>query len=161
MSHQAILLFFSVAAMLFGSVAALATSIKRSILFLWLCGLMLGACYLTIGAEFMAVVQWILSTLLYHTFVFYSQMFRGDYRTPDWVKLGLSTVISTVMLTGVYFGLRDAPLTFESQRDGQSLSMIGNYLLSDQLISIELISLSLFLVIVGVGVLGKRQGDHD
>jgi NADH:ubiquinone oxidoreductase subunit 6 (subunit J) len=62
--------------------ATVAGDTKRSILSLWFAGLSVGGLYLSWGAEFLAVLQWILSTLVAISFLFYAVMF-GEYGAKD------------------------------------------------------------------------------
>jgi NADH:ubiquinone oxidoreductase subunit 6 (subunit J) len=59
----------------FAAAAALTSDLRRSTTSLWLAGLMAGAFYLSLGAEYLAVIQWILSTVVSIAFVFFSVMF--------------------------------------------------------------------------------------
>ena len=67
-------------------VAAFAGDIRRATLSLWVAGLAVGAVYLTLGAEVLAIVQWIVSTLVAVSFVFFSAMF-GEYGSGERIKL--------------------------------------------------------------------------
>lgn len=55
--------------------ATFAFNIKRAILALWVVGLGVGAVYLTVGAEFLAIIQCMVSTLVTISLVFFSVMF--------------------------------------------------------------------------------------
>src|SRR5688500_17716981 len=55
---------------------------RRAILALWVAGLGVGGMYLTVGAEFLAIIQWIVSTLVTISFVFFAVMF-GEYNSPS------------------------------------------------------------------------------
>src|SRR4051812_40757209 len=55
--------------------ASFAPDLRRSNLALWVAGLSAGALYLTLGAELLAVVQWIVSTLVAISLLFFSSMY--------------------------------------------------------------------------------------
>ena len=67
-------------------VATFVGDIRRAVLALWVAGLGVGAVYLTLGAEVLAVVQWIVSTLVAISFIFFSAMF-GEYGPGEGLKL--------------------------------------------------------------------------
>src|SRR3954463_9439017 len=55
--------------------ASFAPDLRRSNLALWVAGLSAGALYLTLGAELLAIVQWIVSTLVTISLLFFSSMY--------------------------------------------------------------------------------------
>ncbi|MGZ3698551.1 MAG: hypothetical protein ACXWP5_10475, partial [Bdellovibrionota bacterium] len=62
--------------------ATLVGNIRRAALALWVASLGVGGIYLTMGAELLAVIQWVVSTLVAISFVFFSVMF-GEYHQKD------------------------------------------------------------------------------
>src|SRR5438034_857213 len=78
-------------------VATLAQNMRQSILALWVAGLGVGAMYLTMEAEFLAIVQWIVSTLLTITFVFFAVMF-GEYGYSEKKRTRKELVLTVLSL---------------------------------------------------------------
>ncbi|MBY0469896.1 NADH-quinone oxidoreductase subunit J [bacterium] len=76
-------------AVLGGVLATFMTDLRRAVLALWVCGLGVGGLYLSLGAELLAVIQWLLSTLIAIAFIFYAVMF-GEFSTPEDAALGVS-----------------------------------------------------------------------
>ncbi len=77
---------------------------RRAILALWVAGIGIGALYLTVGAEFLAIVQWIVSTLVTLAFIFFSVMF-GEYHGPSPKEpKGTPSILVLSMLLGVVCG---------------------------------------------------------
>lgn len=151
--------------------AAFATfwsDVKGAVLALWACGLATGGLFLSMGAELLAVVQWIVCTVVAITFVFYSITF-GEYGVRDTRKLGarLVTAILPVIL-GAGFALvlwagmsplEGVPQGFDLSAgvSGQILSTqeLGRSFVHDHFLAVELLALLLFVVIVGAGVIAR------
>src|SRR4051812_19130337 len=88
---------------------------RRAILALWVAGLGVGAIYLTVGAEFLAIIQWIVSTLVTISFVFFSVMF-GEYNAPKTPIKGegilvvlLSLLLGAAFATVIWLGSHGLP----------------------------------------------------
>jgi NADH:ubiquinone oxidoreductase subunit 6 (subunit J) len=139
---------------------------RRAILALWVAGLGVGAMYLTVGAEFLAIIQWIVSTLVTISFVFFAVMF-GEYNPPVAVESErnntLLTVLSVVLggafAAVIWLGsesLPEGPLMAPAQ--GSDLGVVGRTLTQDHLLSLEVLALTLFLVLVGGGVIARSEG---
>lgn len=163
---------------MFGSLAVLGVAQAtfdsqpwRSILSLWVAGVCVGGIFLNVGAEFLAIVQWIVSTLIAISFVFFSVMF-GEYRgaaSEGEVKesrrerlifglvsgfLGLSFAF-VIGLGSSGFSVDSAPGSSQP-----SLSVLGRKLTQEHLLSLEVLGLALFLILVGSGVIARSEGDE-
>jgi NADH:ubiquinone oxidoreductase subunit 6 (subunit J) len=150
--------------------ATFVSNIKRAILALWVVGLGVGALYLTLGAEFLAIIQCMVSTLVTISLVFFSVMF-GEYQTnpsnaakPFSGKDLLRTVLSLLLGAGfagvIWLGVRDLPkeaLVSVSPTAGNDLGALGRSLTQDNLLSLEVLALILFLVLVGGGVIARLE----
>jgi NADH:ubiquinone oxidoreductase subunit 6 (subunit J) len=144
--------------------ATFVNDMRRAILSLWVAGLGVGAMYLTIGAEFLAIVQWIASTLVTIAFLFFAVMF-GEYHSSPVVKneTGLLMKILSVGLGTAFAGLiwlGSHELEILPQSDtsaGSDLAMVGRVLTQDNLLSLEVLALTLFLVLVGGGVIARSE----
>jgi NADH:ubiquinone oxidoreductase subunit 6 (subunit J) len=143
-------------------VATFVGDIRRAILSLWVAGLGIGGIYLTLGAELLAIVQWIVSTLVAISFVFFSVMF-GEYVSsekaqPDrrLVKNAMGITLGAVFAGLIWFGgghFQDDLLIQPSE--GTDMVAIGKTLTQEHLLSLEVLALTLFMVLVGGGVIAR------
>lgn len=142
---------------------------RVAILSLWVAGLGVGAVYLTLGAEFLAIVQWIVSTLVTISFLFFAVMF-GEYHQPEKtreIKKDLFVQISALVLGCVFavmLGLISSNLPTGPQTefaDGSDLKIVGRLLTQENLLSLEVLALTLFLVLVGGGVVARYEGGES
>lgn len=145
-------------------VATFTQNMRSAILALWVAGLGVGAVYLTIEAEFLAIVQWMVSTLLTITFVFFAVMF-GEYnpikkrRSRYEILLVIFSVIigtgfSFVIALGTQGLLTDPTLLKGGPTD---LKALGKLLVEQNFLSLEVLALTLFLVLVGGGVVARFE----
>lgn len=146
--------------------ATFVNHMRRAILALWVAGLGVGAMYLTVGAEFLAIIQWIISTLVTISFVFFSVMF-GEYNAPKekeqkknrWILTVLSLFLGAGFAAIIWLGagnLPEAGLIEPAQPS--DLNLVGKVLTQDNLLSLEVLALTLFLVLVGGGVVSRSEG---
>ena len=143
-------------------------SMKRAILSLWVAGLGVGAVYLTVGAEFLAIIQWIVSTLVTISFIFFSVMF-GEYRTSETrnARSEILPVVLSLILGGgfafvIWLGTRELPESVLGSFTGNDLGDLGRLLTQDNLLSLEVLAQTLFLVLVGGGVVARlERSDHS
>lgn len=148
--------------------AAIAESMRRATLALWVAGLSIGGVYLTLGAETLAIIQWIISTLGAISFVFFSVMF-GEYIVPDRPAERRKLIMSVLALclgaafsAIIYLGAGNLPedlLTIP--KEGNDLSTLGRTMTQDHLLSLEVLALTLFLVLVGGGVVARPERLDD
>ena len=147
-------------------------NMRRAILSLWIVGLGIGALYLTLGAEFLAIIQWIVSTLITISFIFFSVMF-GEYNfvviekpyRSIWM-VGLFTLLIGGGFTFmIYLGSGPASIHFHSivaqvSLEKLDLQSIGRALTQKNFLALEVLALILFLVLVGGGVVARieREG---
>jgi NADH:ubiquinone oxidoreductase subunit 6 (subunit J) len=142
--------------------ATFAADIRRAVLSLWIAGLGVGAIYLTLGAEMLAVVQWIVSTLVAISFVFFAVMF-GEYGPGEslkldrgLVKVGLAALLGLGFSWMIWFGASRIPEQALTQPPaGADVEAIGRVLTRQHLLSLEVLALTLFLVLVGGGVIAR------
>jgi len=148
-------------------VATLAGDVRISILALWLAGFGAGGIYLSLGAELLAVLQWVVSTLITLSFIFYAVTY-GEYGTPDPRSLPKRAVggIFPILLGGsfsavLWLGTRHLPSAGAFvPADGLNLAGVGKTLVSKHLLSLELLVVLLFLVIVGAGVVARPESEE-
>lgn len=147
--------------------ATVVQNMRRAILALWVAGLAVGALYLTLEAEFLAVVQWIVSTLLTLTFVFFAVMF-GEFKPYDrrrsrneWLLISLSAFLGLAF--SLIVGMATQNLASDAGARVHTLSdlkELGQLLIEKNFVSLEVLALTLFLVLVGSGVVA-RSGKKD
>ncbi len=148
--------------------ATFESQLRRAILALWVAGVGVGAIYLTVGAEFLAIIQWIVSTMVTISFLFFAVMF-GEYNAPPEEKKGkgrllvvLAVILGAVFSAIIGLGsshLPEGTLKLVSQADG--LGVLGRKLTRDHLLSLEVLALTLFLVLVGGGVVARSEGGES
>jgi len=161
--------------------ACLMEDMRRAVLSLWVCGLSVGGLYLALGAELLAVVQWILSTLIAIAFIFYAMMF-GEYGRlrpePEpagepWSARILRAVLPALAAAGftamIVFGASEISgngltefgpnpaMNGAEIMANENLDVVGRMLAGNHFISMELLGLTLFLVIIGSGVVARPE----
>lgn len=165
-------LIFSGITLSAGFMAMFVGNMRHAILALWVAGLGVGAVYLTLGAELLAIVQWIVSTVVTISFVFFAVMF-GEYNDPSTTEINkkrrkgttlLLTLLSLVLGAGFAVVIRrvskDIPHTATTSAISQGdLRVIGRLLTQENLLSLEVLALTLFLVLVGGGVVTRLEGE--
>ena len=144
-------------------VAAFVGDLRRAALALWVAGLSIGAIYLTLGAEVLAVIQWVVSTLGAITFVFYSSNF-GEHGPREKLHLDrrLAKVVLGVLAGGAFAWimwtgagqLPNEPLSLQPV-EGTDVLAIGHALTGQNLVALEVLALTLFLVLIGGGVIAR------
>ncbi len=148
--------------------ATFVSYIKRAILALWVVGLGVGAVYLTVGAEFLAIIQCMVSTLVTISLIFFSVMF-GEYQAEGAAKSSfrfspaqiVQTLLSVALGVGfvgvIWVGVRGMPAENLDQNSGSDLGALGRALTQHNLLSLEVLALILFLVLVGGGVIARLE----
>lgn len=162
-----------------GLLACIMTDMRRAVLSLWVCSLGVGGIYLAMGAELLAIVQWIVSTVVAIAFIFYAVMF-GEYvsRDRDSEKIPPSKRILQAVLpaligagfsTVIIFGANHLPTiqpvevgpvpTLDGAQvvERKNVAVLGQVLTEHHFLSLEILGLMLFLVIVGSGVIARPE----
>ncbi len=145
--------------------AACLGDLKKAILALWVTGLAIGGVYLSVGAELIAVVQWIISTLVAISFIFYAVMF-GEYGVGDSRSFS-SKLLSSLLpiLVGgafaamLWMGVRETALKSirAAEVEAGTSETLGMLMAGHHFLSLELLGLTLFLTIVGAGVIARPE----
>lgn len=144
--------------------SAFSPGIHRATLALWLTGLGMGGIYITIGAEVLAIVQWIVSTLVAVSFVFFSVMFGEYQNTVPLLKnkrvlsYVLAPALGVAFASVIWLGSRSFLEDLSAiPTDGSDLKALGKSLVEDHLLSLEVLALTLFLTLVGGGVIARPE----
>ena len=152
-------------------------NMRHAILALWVAGLGVGAIYLTLGAELLAIIQWIISTLMTIAFIFFSVIF-GEFHSGrktkiqnkdlaaearnkrgDFVLTILSLILGASFATVIWIcskNLGEVSHGVVSSHD--DLATVGRILTQENFLSLEVLALLLFLTLVGGGVVARFQG---
>jgi NADH:ubiquinone oxidoreductase subunit 6 (subunit J) len=142
--------------------ATFAGDIRSSILALWAVGLGAGGIYLSLGAEFLAIVQWMVATLIAIGFLVHAVTY-GEYGAQDSrpaSKRILAAVFPAIVGSAfgamIWLGVSSLPSAglFEPV-PGPNLAGLGKTLVERHLLSLELLVLTLFVVLVGAGVIAR------
>lgn len=149
-----------------GALACFVGDLRRAVLALWVAGLGVGAIYLTLGAEVLAIVQWIVSTLVAISFIFFSAMF-GEYGPGEGlrldrglVKAGLGVAVGAAFAWVVWSGTFGVPEDLVGHpAEGTDIAALGRSLTREHLLSLEVLALTLFLVLVGGGVIARPDAE--
>lgn len=145
--------------------------IRVSILALWVVGLGAGGLFLGLGAELLAIIQWIACTLVAISFLFYSVTF-GEYGVQD--KRPMSKKVTSAIvpsLLGLAFAaviwlgtykLPDRLLAGTVTQDApavqaSNIAAMGRSVIREHLLSIEIMGVMLLLVVVGAGVIARPE----
>jgi NADH:ubiquinone oxidoreductase subunit 6 (subunit J) len=172
--------------LLMAVVASVVGDLRKAILALWLCGLGVGGVFLEQGAELLAVVQWLLSTLSAIAFVFYA-MLLGEFGGPLRAETGSHSSLRSALRVGVPVviggafvaamglgssGVNDSdfkkaagqlfgPEPLASLERGPlldgSLSDLGRVLAGGDFLTVEALGLMLFLALVGAAVVARQD----
>ena len=148
-------------------VAALSSDLRRAILALWVAGFSVGGLYLTLGAELLGVVQWIVSTITAISLIFFSGMF-GEYAVSsgsaadprrERLKAILAVLAGAAVFGVVTAALLSRPVSpVDMGPAAQSdLMSLGKAFVENHLLAVEVLSLTLFLVILGGGVVARME----
>jgi NADH:ubiquinone oxidoreductase subunit 6 (subunit J) len=148
------------------TLAAFLGDIRRSTLALWIAGLGVGGVYLALGAELLAIVQWIVSTVVAISFIFYSVMF-GEYGVADdrpASRRALAAVMPLLLGLGftfvIWLGTQDLSAP-EPVSGGADLAKLGRVLIGEQFLSLQVLGLMLFLLVVGSGVIARPEKKEE
>lgn len=155
---------FAILALIAATLATLAQDLKYSILCMWLAGLGVGAIFLTVDAEFLGIIQWIISTLVAISFVFFAVMF-GDFESSKEKKesrnylLTFCSVALGLVFSGLVWLATDKNFTDDASKVTTVIDVktIGKTLVSTHFLSLEILTMTLFLVLIGCGAITKIE----
>ena len=148
--------------------ATFASEVRKAVLSLWIAGLGLGGLYLMMGAELLAMIQWIVATLVSIAFIFHSVLF-GEYNrgvVPGESRMARIQKLVTSCAAGLSFGaviwfatkdlaLQTAmPAGFKGAGD---LFGLGKSISDQHMLAFEIFGLTLFLVVVGAGAIARPE----
>jgi len=153
--------FFSGLVIFSAVVATLARSLRIAGFSLWICGLGVGGIYLSLGAEFIAIFQWIVATLTGLMFVFYSILLGGREQSISWTKFLLVVGLGVTFLWITWLCVQTVPAWESPLFKSEGLVALGERLIQEHLLPLEILAITLFLTIVGSGVIARPESDDD
>lgn len=152
---------FGSAAFFLAVFTCLCRRLRPGLLGLWGVGLAMGAVYLSVGAEALAVIQWVVSTAGALSTVFFVVMFDepGAPTRESRVRLGLGLLLGLgfCLVVGLAVSRLSAPPAFEAAGGARDLAGVGDILAENQLLSAEILGLTLLLALVGGGVVARSN----
>ncbi len=158
---------FAILALVTATLATIAHDLKYSILSMWIAGLATGAIFLTVDAEFLGIVQWIVSTLVAISFVFFGVMF-GDFESNEkkkgkanYLMVSCASVLGLSFSALLWLAMKDnARLEITTDTHAFEIKEVGKALVSTHILSLEVLAITLFLVLVGCGAIARiEKGD--
>ena len=163
-------ILFSAIALGAALVASFVNGMRTAILSLWIAGLAMGCLYVTLGAESLAVIQWIVSTLVAISLFFFAVMF-GEYEKESneapgesllsrkkIFVLGIAIVLGLAFAAIIYLGATEFPQDIPSlPKAGNDLAALGRTMVENHMLSLEVLGLTLFLILVGGGVVARPE----
>ena len=137
--------------------ATLSENLRMATLFLWLCGIGVGGLYLSLGAELLSIVQWIVATLVGISLLFHSIMFGVRKGGVPWTRLVLALVVAGGFVAALLPGMAGISGGTGGTSSAPDLSAIGVRLAGRGLLALEALGLTLFLGIMGAGILSRPE----
>lgn len=144
---------------IFAAVAAISDQLRVSALALWVCGLGVGGVYISLGAEFLAVLQWIVSSLVGIGFVLYSLLFGKEEEKRDWLKTVPAFLIGLVFIFAISLVSSDLTGKPNSNPDSVTIVELGKNLVSGEFVSLIILSLTLLMTVIGSGVVSRPDSE--
>jgi NADH:ubiquinone oxidoreductase subunit 6 (subunit J) len=161
------------------ALAVILRDIRRASLAVWVAGLGVGAIEMSLGAEALAVSQWVLSTVALVVFILFAVSF-GEYRFDSEKKPAAGAVLSEgrfwrlarvagpallgfAFMGVVVFGYvplekRGAlPAPPQVAPAATDLGAIAGSLLRENFVALEAVGLLLFLTLVGAGMVARPE----
>lgn len=155
MNHVAV--FFFTAALSVALVGVVLRSVRASLICVWASAFFAGAAFLALGAEFLAIVQWIVSSVCTLGFLFFELMFGNENawssktKRYDAVAAALIALIFAATLV----------LTMQKQGTGVldhvSMLDLGRAMLRRYFLLIQVLAVVLLVSVVGIGVIARAE----
>jgi NADH:ubiquinone oxidoreductase subunit 6 (subunit J) len=165
-------LFFGVLTVFAAAFAIAVSDTRKVVLSSWVASTSAGALFLCSGAEYLALVQWIVGTLVAISFLVYASMF-GEYGVTDSrssrdrifdlipaLALG-AAFFCMVMLGAQGLGGGVASSLPAAPALATDLAGVGQAFSERHIISLELLGFLLLTVLIGAGVISRptqREG---
>lgn len=145
--------------------AVILSDMRKVIVASWVASMSAGALFLSYGAEYLAIVQWLVGTLVAISFLVYASLF-GGYASVDArsKREKIFDGIPAAVIGLSFFAIVTvAALGKDVVAEGSAadLAAMGQSLTSKHVISLELIAFLLLAVLVGAGVIGRAESPES
>lgn len=148
-----------------GLVAAVATQLRVALVCLWGASLCVAGIFLGLGAEFLALCLALLSTILAMVLVFHTELFGRRERIPNWLIAVVAFLLGDAFVVIVWACVHPVAGGVGMGQDGAalqdtatvSLASLGQTLVHDHILSVELMAIILLSVVVGLGVVSRPE----
>lgn len=132
---------------------------KTSALFMWFAGLFSGVVFMYWGFEFLALLHWVLSTMSAGVFLLCAITFGESKNKTSpkdlFIKIACLFLLSAVIL-GLHYDLGFNMDFITSPNQELSLNQMGGAALEDYFIVVSIISVTAFLIIMGITVMHSK-----
>lgn len=152
---------FSILTVTAAIVALVLSDMRKVIVASWVTGMSAGALFLSFGAEYLAIVQWLVTTLVAISFLIYASLFGGyaslDAR-PKREKIFDALPAAVIGLS--FFAILTFAVLGKSEAlvgPAPDLGAVGQSLVEKHAISLELLGFLLLAVLIGAGVISRAE----
>jgi NADH:ubiquinone oxidoreductase subunit 6 (subunit J) len=157
----AVVALFSVITVLAAALAVVFSDMRKVVVAAWVAGMGAGALFLSYGAEYLAIVQWIIATLGAISFLVYASLLGGYGVLDDRPRREkVFDAMPAALIGGCFFAIVTvAVLGKSTPLDGPAPELvdIGKSLVEKHVVSLELIGLLLLAALIGVGVIARPE----
>jgi len=157
--NYSLYLFFGAVAGVCAVLSLFLTETRATLLLVWLAGVSIGGCFLASGAEFLAIAQWLVSTILAIVTLFFSNLFDQSEDAPDPFFLVLGVICSVFCFFLISKYLAPAFVMSGLKFQNIPLAQIGKSLVVEHALEIQLICVICLIAAVGVGHLSRPEMD--
>lgn len=154
--------------------------VKRTLLFFWGTGMTLGALYLSLNAEVLAVLQWTLSTSMTGGLVFFALIFGEKEATGGKKTLQeQAKIFLSILLAGVFCGF--LAIAFFEARTHEVLALprmgnwssqsshpqegglvsLGKQLSENNGVSLFVLAVSVLISLIGAGIISRADTESE
>jgi len=155
MEDSTIFWIFGVFALISAVLASFSSNYKLAGLAIWICSFAMGSAYITLGAEFLGFMQWIVGTVVAASFLFYSIVFGFEEQKLKWTSVLAAGVLSALMVFYVQQGIQGMPMVHVDAQGSEGLSGLGEAMLSRHFLAYLVSSVIMLLAIMGAGVTSR------
>jgi len=166
---------FGMVTLISAVVAAFSNRIRRAGIALWLAGMGSGGLFLALGAEYLGVLQWLVTTITAIGFGLFSVLF-GDFPSQknlggsfrNKILIGLAGFLGVAFCAGVLYATQslglDIPWRGEAGQFGLvsafnqgSLEDLGKKITETHFLSVELLGILLSIALLGAGLIARPE----
>lgn len=163
-------LVFSALTIFSAALAIFFSDSRKVIASAWVAGMSLGAVFLAYGAEFLAVVQWVVTTLSAISLLVFATMY-GEYgaEDPRTARARVFDALPALVIGGAFsamiflavHAIPETASTLVGPSPALDLVGMGHALGEHHLVALELLGFMLLAVVVGAGVVSRAEKDSE